>query len=152
MRNQLQLQVANALDSHRLIAFANSGSPSEASSGQKDGLDTRSTRTTFQTRLVEALFTAYFEQEQDITSHAVLTSTATRAGVDTNQVKSFLAGDDLAEKVHLSASRNRGDGVNGVPHFVVNDSFMVEGAQEPAAFLMLFRRLKKRQNDTVSNL
>ena len=39
----------------------------------------------------------------------------------------------------------RNEGINGVPYFVINDTFTVEGAQEVRAFGMLFERLKKRE-------
>lgn len=130
-------RIGNTLDSHRLIEFAQDKDQSENS--RHDQLsDSR-------TRLVEQLFGDYFEREQDITDHGVLTQAAVRAGLDEDEVKAFLRSDKLAREVEEKANESRDQGINGVPHFDINGVFTVEGAQEPAAFLMLFNRLKKRE-------
>ena len=88
----------------------------------------------------------YFEREMDIADHRVLIRAAGRVGLDETEVERFLGSDALVEQVHKQANAARADGVHGVPHFTINDVFTIEGAQEPAAFLMLFERWKKRRS------
>ncbi|KAK3681845.1 hypothetical protein LTR37_020829 [Vermiconidia calcicola] len=131
-------RTGNTLDSHRLIEFARAWQASSKGAGAC----VPSIRSP-QTRVVEELFAAYFEHEQDITSHDVIAAAAGQAGLYEKQVRTFLAGDELAGHVSKEAESNR-RGVSGVPHFTINDVFAVEGAQEPAAFTALFDRYKKK--------
>lgn len=136
-------RTGNTLDSHRLIELAaQKDNTNEASQTITDTTPSKS----LQTRLVEELFADYFESEQDITSHDVLSKAAARAGLNKREIDAFLASDKLAVEVERQAQVNRSESVTGVPHFTINDEFTVEGAQEPAAFLMLFKRLKTLAN------
>ncbi|KAK3051379.1 hypothetical protein LTR09_007402 [Extremus antarcticus] len=135
-------RTGNTIDSHRLLELAcrqaANSEPSSAQSvpGQK----------VLQTRLAEEIFADFFEREQDITDPTVLSKAAVRAGLSgvEQDFKAFLASDDFVDVVHKTAAAQRQDGINGVPHFTINDEFTVEGAQEPTAFLHLFGKLAKR--------
>lgn len=132
-------RMGNTIDSHRLIEFAQEQRQHQSSSsGDQLEADTA-------TRLAEELFADYFEREQDITDHSVLIKAAGRAGIDEGEAETFLKSDELALETKQKASDIRGEGINGVPQFILNDTFTVEGGQEPRAFLALFGRLKKRE-------
>jgi predicted DsbA family dithiol-disulfide isomerase len=135
-------RIGNTLDSHRLLELAHRQSgTTDASPAPGQVLDYG-----MQTRLAEELFADFFEREQDITDHVTLSKAAVRAGL-TNQedeIVSWLASDDLVEVVQQEAAAQRTEGINGVPHFAINEEFAVEGAQEPIAFLHLFDRLARR--------
>lgn len=131
-------RTGSTLDSHRLLEYAEEKDAAGAG-GRKGSLSG------LQTRLAEELFGDYFERERDITSHDILVNAAERAGLDGAEARKFLESEALAKEVAEKARVPRENGINGVPHFSINDTFTVEGAQEPAAFLMLFRRLRKRQ-------
>ena len=133
-------RTGNTLDSHRIIEFACQKDAQSQSSTDRTPAPPQS----LQTRLVEELFADYFERQQDIFDHDVLAKAAGRAGLDEDEVKALLTSYALSDQVEKEAKAARGEGVNGVPHFTINDMFDVEGAQEPNAFLMLFERLKKR--------
>jgi len=121
-------RIGNTLDSHRLLQLAQ-----------------QHEKTSVATALIDEVFADYFEREQDITSHAILAQAAARAGMNEREVLDFLASDELVKEVEQQVRDNRDEDINGVPLFVLNDTFTVEGAQEPAAFLTLFARLKKRE-------
>jgi predicted DsbA family dithiol-disulfide isomerase len=118
-------------DSHRLLYLA----------GQKYGADV-------QTRIVEALFRAYFEEEGNITDRAVLLKAAVQAAADSGltqaEVQRWLDSDeDLAGKeVDREASEATSRFVTGVPHFTIQGKYVIEGGQEPEAFLDVFERVK----------
>jgi predicted DsbA family dithiol-disulfide isomerase len=139
----------NTLDSHRLVEFARQ----KEAKDQREGICQPSGLRNQQTRVVEELFSAYFEKEQDITSHDVLAAAAGRAGMYENEVIQLLKSNALGEKVQGEAvdARNQ-EGVNGVPHFTINDTFEIGGAQEPRAYGMLFERLKKREAKVRSSV
>lgn len=98
----------NTLDAHRLIRFA----------GTKDAQDA----------VVTALFAAYFTEGRDIGSTDELAAIAASAGLDPEEVRTFLAGD-LARPEMLAADRAaREAGVNGVPSFFLDGYTLFSGA------------------------
>lgn len=114
-------KTGNTRDSHRIIQMAS-----------EKGL---------QTRTVEELFMAYFENEEDITSHDVLLKAAVRAGLDEAEVKGWLgsnAGGDLIDKEVRVAQLH---GINGVPNFTINGKYEISGAQDPKEFTKIFEGL-----------
>lgn len=133
-------------DSHRLIWFAGEQeqklrlrqtlpASSDAVAGAIGGL---------QTRVVENLFRAYFEEEKNITDRAVLSEAGISAGLDADAVKAlFEEGNDEGgvevDREAVAASRQL---VSGVPYFEIQGKFVVEGADEPETFLEIFDKVK----------
>jgi predicted DsbA family dithiol-disulfide isomerase len=114
-------------DSHRLVQLGKKKSPQ------------------IQTRVIEELFAAYFENEKDITSQDVLIEAAVKAGLDKSEVKTWLDNGSGGPEVDKEVQDAVEEGISGVPNFKINDRFEVSGAQEPAAFVQLFERLKKQE-------
>lgn len=127
-------KTGNTRDSHRLIQL-----------GKTKGPDT-------QTKVVEALFTAYFENEQDITSKDVLLNAAQKAGLDDTEAKKWLDSDDGGKQVDEEVQEAQEKFISGVPHFTLNDRFQIEGAQDSLAFVRLFERLKKIEGDDAGKI
>ncbi|KAF1916213.1 thioredoxin-like protein [Ampelomyces quisqualis] len=120
-------KTGNTRDSHRLIQFGKTRGP------------------LVQTRVIEALFTAYFENEKDITTQPVLIEAAVKAGLDEKEAKEWLesgkGGPEVDKEVQDAVEQN----ISGVPNFTINDKFEVGGAQDASAFVQLFERLKKQE-------
>jgi len=95
-----------------------------------------------QDKTVEALFEAYFEKEQDITSHGVILQAAIKAGLDEKEAQEVLSSDRFGPEVDRETATARADDIGGVPHFTIQNRFSLSGAQEPAAFVQLFERVK----------
>jgi len=119
----------NTRDSHRLVQLGKTKSPEE------------------QTKVVEALFTFYFENEQDITSLAVLEAAGVKAGLEEAEVKDWLQSeaDHGGKEVDLEVLEARRKRITGVPNFTVNGLFEVGGAQDPDVFVDLFERIKANE-------
>ncbi|GAB1211037.1 hypothetical protein ATERTT37_000149 [Aspergillus terreus] len=123
-------------DSHRLLWYA--------------GLKEKETQTAaggeeiggLQTRVAERLFRAYFEDEQNITDPAVLRQAAVAAGLDEAEVDRVLKSEEGGEEVDGEAEKARRQLVTGVPYFMIQGQYAVEGADEPETFLEIFQRLK----------
>lgn len=96
-------RIGNTLDSHRLIEFARL----KESKDQRQGICQPSGMRNLQTRLVEELFSAYFEKEKDITSHDVLVEAAGQAGMYEKEARAFLESDRLAKEVEAEAIDSR---------------------------------------------
>jgi len=114
-------KIANTLDSHRVIHLA----------AQHDKEDA----------MVEELFKNYFEEEKSIGDHAVLEAAAAKVGVP--GVPALLKSDRFAESVKAEiadCSSKRWGRVTGVPFFVIDQKFALSGAQEPEAFMDVFKK------------
>jgi predicted DsbA family dithiol-disulfide isomerase len=95
-----------------------------------------------QTRVVEELFEAYFEKEQDITSLEVLKTAGVKAGLDENEVMEWLKSDKGGKQVDEEVMEARMERITGVPNYTVNGRYEVGGAQDPQVFLSLFEKIK----------
>ena len=140
-------RIGNTLDSHRLLEFARLKHEQD----QRQGICQPSGIRNLQTKVAEELFSAFFENDKDITSHDVLVEAAGRAGMYEKEARAFLDSDRLVKEVAAEADESRNvEGVNGVPHFNINGMFDIGGAQESRAFTMLFERVKKREASAKS--
>ena len=119
-------KTGNTRDSHRLIQLGKVKSPA------------------VQTRVVEELFAAYFENEKDITSHNVLVDAGVKAGLNAAEVKEWLESGQGGPEVDKEVQEAYEQSISGVPNFTIQDQFEIGGAQEPAAFVQLFEKIKKQ--------
>jgi predicted DsbA family dithiol-disulfide isomerase len=113
-------KTGNTRDSHRLVQLGKSKSPQ------------------MQTRVVEELFKAYFENEQDITSHEVLKQAGIKAGLEEKEVTEWLESDQGGKQVDEEVGNAQSMFISGVPHFTIENRYKLEGAQDPEAFLQVF--------------
>ena len=77
------------------------------------------------------MFKAYFEEGLDIGDRTVLLDIAEGVGLDRAMVETLFAGDADAEDIRTRDAHARERGVTGVPTFVVNQQYVVPGAQPP---------------------
>ncbi|KAF2195120.1 thioredoxin-like protein [Zopfia rhizophila CBS 207.26] len=120
-------RTGNTRDSHRLIQLGK----------------TKSSQV--QTRVIEELFTAYFENEKDITSQDVLIEAGVKAGLDETEAKEWLESGKGGPEVDKEVQDAYKQSISGVPNFKINDRFEIGGAQDATAFVQLFERLKKQE-------
>ncbi|KAF2743868.1 DSBA oxidoreductase [Sporormia fimetaria CBS 119925] len=118
-------KTGNTRDSHRLVQLGKTKSAA------------------METRVIEVLFEAYFEKSQDITDKNVLVELGVKAGLEEKEVREWMESDKGGKEVDREVKEAYERGVSGVPNFVINGRFEIGGAQEPAAFVQLFERLKR---------
>lgn len=118
-------RTGNTRDSHRLIHLAK---------GYGEAVEIKT---------VEGLFAAYLENERDITDYETLRQVAKDAGVpDEEFQKAIVESDQGGVEVDRGLNEERLKGVAGVPKYVINGRFQVNGAREPAAYLRAFEKVK----------
>jgi predicted DsbA family dithiol-disulfide isomerase len=113
-------QTPNTLDAHRLISLA-----------ERQGV---------QGAVVEALFRAYFSEGRDISNRHTLLDVVAEAGLERHEAEALLNSDDGLEAMKDADARARRFLVDGVPFFIVNGTLTLSGAQQPDAFLDVFRQ------------
>lgn len=129
-------------DSHRLIWYA--GQEETKREAETQATSSRSVGG-LQSRVVEKLFQAYFEEERNITDSAVLIDAAVNAGLDRGEVQKLLDSDAGGAEVDAEAKTASRRLVTGVPYFTIQGRYAVEGADEPEAFLEIFERVKREE-------
>ncbi|HLW93002.1 MAG TPA: DsbA family oxidoreductase [Roseiarcus sp.] len=113
----------NTLDAHRLIRWA-------SASGAQD-------------KVVERLFSLYFEEGRDIGDRQVLVETAREADMDTEAVEKHLAEGVDEREVRQEIAQAQSLGVTGVPFFIFASRFGVPGAQSVEVLSTALDRARK---------
>lgn len=109
------MKPTNTFDAHRLIQLA-------ATHGLQDKAE-------------EALFHAYFTEGKNISDAATLIQIGTTLGLSEAEVKAMLQSNAYADKVHADEKAAEDLRVPGVPYFVINGRYKIDGAQPPQTFL-----------------
>ena len=124
-------------DSHRVIWYAGNASNAVTKAGgdSEEGFG-------IQSAVVQNLFRAYFEEEKNITDPVVLKDAATAAGLDGGEIDALLESDRGGEEVDVEAGDAARKLVSGVPFFEIQGKYVIEGADEPEAFLEVFEKVK----------
>ncbi len=99
----------NTVDAHRLIHWA--------------GLEG------VQTAVVSKLFKAYFGEGRDISDHEVLIEIGASASIDLEVVQKLFAQDVDKDGIKKRARNAAEKGVRGVPCFIVDNHYVIQGAQ-----------------------
>ncbi|WP_286220513.1 DsbA family oxidoreductase [Marinobacter apostichopi] len=111
----------NTFDGHRLVKWA----------GEQGK----------QTELKMALFEAYFGRAENVTDAEVLTSCATSVGLDAEDARAVLSSDRYADSVREDEARYQQAGVSAVPAYIVNQKYLISGAQEPDTLIDALREI-----------
>lgn len=102
---------SNTFDAHRLVKWA----------GEQGK----------QTEMKQALFEAYFGRAEDVSDHGVLVRCAEALGLDAAKAKNILSSDQYAHTVREDEAIYQKAGVTAVPAFIINNKYLISGAQEP---------------------
>lgn len=111
----------NTFDGHRLVKWA---------SGHGK-----------QTEMKLALFEAYFGRAENVSDPEVLVNCATAVGLDAEQARAVLDSDRYADAVREDEARYQQAGVSAVPAYIVNQKYLISGAQEPDTLISAFREI-----------
>lgn len=128
-------RIYNTFDAHRLLHWV------DVAGGELEGK---------QQPLKEALFTAYFSQHADVSSHKVLADIAQKVGLDRTRAEAVLASDEYAAEVRELEQLWVSRGVSSVPTMVFNDQYAVSGGQPVDVFVSAIRQIIDEQSSVVN--
>ncbi|MCO5065626.1 MAG: DsbA family protein [Rhizobiaceae bacterium] len=123
----------NTLDAHRVVRWA-AGSGADV-----------------QNRLVGILFSAYFEQGQNIGDHSVLLEAAQLSGMDVPVVEALLPSDADRDAVQTEIATASRMGISGVPCFLLDNKYAVMGAQDTRVLADAIRQVAAEHADAKVN-
>lgn len=120
-------QRANTMHAHRALHYALTQHGSDV-----------------QAALKQLLLQAYFTDGQNVGDLSVITDIATHVGIDAGQLQTWLASDDgydaVTDDIRAASARD----ITAVPSFVINDQFLIPGAQDVQVFENILERVITR--------
>lgn len=114
------IQPGNTFDAHRVLHLARDR-------GRQDALKERFLR-------------GYLSEGRNIGDHDTLRSLATEAGLSEDEVSTTLATDQYAREVRSDEAEASALGIHGVPFFVLDNRYAIEGAQPADSILNALER------------
>ena len=117
----------NTADAHRLVAWAEDEQGAAA-----------------QARLVDVLFAAYFTDGADLSSNEALLAAVAAADLDVDAAASVLDSDRYAEDIATDQRLARERGISGVPAFVIDDTYLIPGAQDVDQIVLMLERAREK--------
>jgi predicted DsbA family dithiol-disulfide isomerase len=117
----------NTLGAHKLLRWAFLTAGAEA-----------------QTRLKLALFDANFQQRRNVSDPAVLVALAQGAGLDGPSAAAALADPALTAQIRAEEAEAFEREITAVPAMVIENRYLVPGAQEPEVYVSVLRRVAAR--------
>ncbi len=91
--------------------------------------------------LKQALFTAHFTNNRNLSEKAVLADIATEIGLNGAEALVVLDEQRFAKKVHESEQHWREQGIQSVPSVIFNDRHLVSGAQGVENYINILKQL-----------
>jgi len=117
-------RVYNTFDAHRLLHWA----------GQEFGLEK-------QAILKKELLNTYFCLAVNLDDQQNLLDAVTRSGLDQNKALEVLKNNEFAKEVRTEEATYTNAGINSVPAIILNDQYLLQGAQPPESFAKAFSQL-----------
>ncbi len=119
-------RVYNTFDAHRLLHWAHEQvSPAD------------------QVRLKRELLNTYFCLAVSLDDKTNLLDAVARAGLDVERAKAILDGNEFTAEVRASQQKYLGLGIHSVPSFIINDQYLIQGAQPPEALAQAIRQVSQ---------
>ena len=94
-----------------------------------------------QLALKKELLNSYFCLAVDIDDHVNLLGAISRAGLDLHRAQEVLNGDEFSNEVRDEEKIYTNLGIHSVPSIILNDQYLLQGAQPPELFIQAFESL-----------
>lgn len=93
-------------------------------------------------KLVEALFQAYFEKGLNIGNIDILANIAKSVNLNPTEVKQMLQQETFKSKVEKDLEEAKKIGIQSIPFFIIHDKLALTGAHPKENFLHAFREVR----------
>ncbi len=117
-------RVYNTLDAHRLLFWA-----------------VKEYNLQKQAALKKELLITYFCLAVNLDDHKNLLDAVNRAGLDHKRAQEILGGDEFKGEVRAEEASYTSAGISSVPSLILNDQYLLQGAQAPESFANAFEQL-----------
>jgi len=117
-------RVYNTFDAHRLLYWA-----AKEYDLQKQAI------------LIKELLNTYFCLAVNLDDQKNLLDAVTRAGLDSKRAQQILSRDEFISEVRDEAAIYKNAGISSVPSIILNENYLLQGAQAPESFIDTFEQL-----------
>jgi predicted DsbA family dithiol-disulfide isomerase len=117
-------RVYNTFNSHRLLYWA-------ANEGDLEK----------QAELKKELLNTYFCLAVSLDDEKNILDAVTRAGLDKVRAREILASDEFTAEVKAEEEFYKNMGIQSVPSLILNEEYLLQGAQEPESLISAFEQL-----------
>lgn len=100
-----------------------------------------------QTELKLALFQAYFGQGVSVNEEAELLACVRGVGLSEEAARAVLQSAEFTEQVRQEQAFYQQAGVNSVPAFIINNRYLISGAQDPATLAQALSQIAAETTD-----
>ena len=121
-------RVYNTFDSHRLLHWA----------GEEFGPEKQAV-------LKKELLNTYFCLAVNLDDQKNLIDAVTRSGLDKDRAQEVLKNNEFSKEVREEESTYTNAGISSVPSIILNDQYLLQGAQPPESFVNAFEQLIKER-------
>lgn len=94
-----------------------------------------------QHRLKRELLVTYFQLAVDLDDPQNVLAAVSRAGLDVERANKILASDEFAAEVRAQQRKYTSMGIQSVPSIIINDKYLLQGAQPAEAFEQALRQV-----------
>ena len=94
-----------------------------------------------QAALKTELLNTYFCLAVSLDDQSNLLDAVTRAGLDRLKAQAILNGDEFAKEVREEEAVYTNKGISSVPSIILNDQYLLQGAQPPESFASAFTQI-----------
>ncbi len=123
INTQAGSRVWNTFDAHRLLHWAEQQGRTRAIA------------------LKQALFRAYFTDNENVADRDVLVRIAAETGLDGDAARRILDANEYADEVRALEDRWQQAGIHSVPATIVNGQYLISGGQPPEVFESALREI-----------
>jgi predicted DsbA family dithiol-disulfide isomerase len=123
-----QRRTRNTFDAHRLLKWA--------------------AEQNRETDLMKAFFEAYFGHAENISDHDILARYVDSVGLDGAKAKEVLASGAYADTVRKDETQYQQAGISSVPAFIIDQQYLISGAQEPDYLAQALRDIAVGEAET----
>ena len=124
--------VYNTFDAHRLLYWA----------GLEQG-------PAAQHRLKRELLVTYFTLAVNLDDQSNLIAAVERAGLDTVRADQILKSEEFRNEVRAQENKYTSLGIHSVPAIIINDQYLLQGAQPPEAFEQALRQIAAESTEKI---
>lgn len=94
-----------------------------------------------QEKVAHALFYSYFTEGQNMNDTNLLTQIGIANGIPAERLEDFFAGEEGKAEVRALEGWAQAAGISGVPAFIINDQYLVSGAQPAETLQQVFTQV-----------
>ena len=100
-----------------------------------------------QTKLSEALFSAYFTDGLDIGSKEILAQISESVGMNKDETLKFLDSKEGGQETADLEMNFIEKSIGAVPTYFINDKYIIQGGQEPETFVSFLKKITQKENE-----